>query len=75
MIVTLDVCIDPALRSWILSFGPYARVMAPGALAEEILEELEEAREKYAPRMEFDVPSLPRLAGEPPTRLPFSRPS
>lgn len=75
VVVTLDVCIDPALRSWILSFGPYARVIAPRALAEEILEELEEAREKYAPRIEFDAPALPRLLSEPPPRLPFSRPS
>jgi predicted DNA-binding transcriptional regulator YafY len=75
IVLTMDVCIDPALRSWILSFGPYARVIAPRSLAEEILEELEEAREKYAPRMEFDAPSLPRLLAEPPPRLPFSRPS
>jgi predicted DNA-binding transcriptional regulator YafY len=74
VLITLDVCIDPALRCWILSFGPYARVVAPRALAEEILEELEEAREKYAPRMEFEAPTanLSRLLADPP-RLPFSR--
>ena len=75
VIVTLDVCIDPALRSWILSFGPYARVIAPRALAEEILEELEEAREKYTPRMEFEAPTLPRLLTDSMPRLPFLRPS
>lgn len=69
--VILDVCVDPALRSWILSFGPYARVVAPRALAEEILEELEEAREKYAPRIEFEPPvSLERFLVGP--GLPFS---
>jgi predicted DNA-binding transcriptional regulator YafY len=73
VLITLDVCIDPALRSWILSFGPYARVVSPRALAEEILEELEEAREKYAPRMEFEAPAMPRLLTDLP-RLPF-RPS
>jgi predicted DNA-binding transcriptional regulator YafY len=73
--MTLDVCIDPALRSWILSFGPLARVTAPGALAEEILEELEEAREKYAPRMEFEAPASATLYSTPLPRLPFSRPS
>jgi predicted DNA-binding transcriptional regulator YafY len=75
ILVTLDVCADPALRSWILSFGPYARVVAPHALAEEILEELEEAREKYAPRIEFEAPSMPRIYSSSAPRLPFSRPS
>jgi len=74
VLVTLEVCIDPSLRSWILSFGPYARVIAPRTLAEEILEELEEAREKYAPRMEFEPHvNLPRLVATPMPRLPFSR--
>lgn len=73
--VTLDVCVeDPALRRWILSFGPLAQVIAPGALAEEILDELEEAREKYVPRMDFETPKAMYL-GERPPRLPFSRPS
>ncbi len=72
--LTLEVCIDPALRSWILSFGPLARVVSPRALAEEILEELEEAREKYAPRMDFDArPSRPGLYDDATGRLPFGR--
>src|SRR3977135_1787751 len=29
VLMTLDVCLDRALRSWILSFGPFARVLAP----------------------------------------------
>jgi predicted DNA-binding transcriptional regulator YafY len=48
--LTLNVCNDWALRSWILSFGPLARVVAPSSLAETILEQLEEAREGYAPQ-------------------------
>ncbi|MGE0450963.1 MAG: helix-turn-helix transcriptional regulator [Vicinamibacterales bacterium] len=48
LILTLDVCIDPALRSWILSFGPFARVAAPERLAREIAEQLEKARAVYA---------------------------
>src|SRR5207244_5820640 len=31
--MTLDVCLDRALHSWILSFGPFARVTAPATLA------------------------------------------
>jgi len=46
--LTLDVCLDRALHSWILSFGPFARVLAPEALAREIAEQFEEARARYA---------------------------
>jgi predicted DNA-binding transcriptional regulator YafY len=46
--VTLDVCIDHALRSWILSFGPFARVIAPATLAREIAGQFEEARARYS---------------------------
>ncbi|HEV3141025.1 MAG TPA: transcriptional regulator [Vicinamibacterales bacterium] len=45
--VTLDVCLDRALHSWILSFGPFARVIAPAALARDIAEQFEEARARY----------------------------
>ena len=34
--MTLNVCLDRALQSWILSFGPFARVVAPEGLAREI---------------------------------------
>jgi predicted DNA-binding transcriptional regulator YafY len=54
ILVSLDVCLDRALISWILGFGPFARVVSPSKLAEQILEELEEAREIYAPRLAFD---------------------
>ena len=46
--LTLHVSNDWALRSWILGFGPLARVVAPASLAVQILAELEETREKYA---------------------------
>jgi len=46
--LTLDVCIDQALRSWILSFGPFARVTAPETLAREIAGQIELARARYA---------------------------
>ena len=48
MRVALDVCLDRALHSWILSFGPFARVVAPEALARDIAEQFEEARARYA---------------------------
>jgi predicted DNA-binding transcriptional regulator YafY len=46
--MTLDVCLDRALQSWILSFGPFARVVAPLALVKEIADQFEEARARYA---------------------------
>lgn len=35
--------------SWILEWGPHARAIAPAALVEEVMRELEEARAQYAP--------------------------
>ncbi len=46
--MTLDVCRDHALQSWILSFGPFARVLAPAALARDIAAQFEEARAQYS---------------------------
>jgi proteasome accessory factor B len=46
--MTLDVCLDRALSSWILSFGPFARVIAPATLASEIAAQFEEARAQYS---------------------------
>jgi predicted DNA-binding transcriptional regulator YafY len=56
--VVLDVAACHALQSWILSFGPLARVVSPGWLAEQILISLEQAREKYAPRMPLELPNV-----------------
>ena len=45
--MTLNVCRDRALTSWILGFGSSARVLAPDALAQEIAAELERAVARY----------------------------
>lgn len=45
--MTLDVCLDRALTSWILSFGPFARVVAPEALARDIAAQLRDASGRY----------------------------
>ena len=47
--MTLDVCLDHALQSWILSFGPFARVTAPEKLANEIASQFEQATSVYRP--------------------------
>jgi len=47
LIVALDVCLDRALQSWILSFGPFARVVSPESLAHTIAGQFEEARARY----------------------------
>lgn len=48
VLMSLDVCIDRALVAWILSFGPFARVMAPEHLARDIASRFQEARARYA---------------------------
>jgi predicted DNA-binding transcriptional regulator YafY len=45
--VSLNVCMDWALTSWILSFGPFVRVLAPEALLVDIREALQKARTLY----------------------------
>jgi len=46
--MTLDVCLDQALKSWILSFGPFAKVVAPESLAREIADQFEKGRALYS---------------------------
>jgi predicted DNA-binding transcriptional regulator YafY len=47
VVLSLDVCNDWALRSWILSFGPLARVVTPASLAAQIKGEIDRAAERY----------------------------
>lgn len=46
--LVLQVSNDQALRSWILSFGPLARVAAPPGLAAQIRQEVERALKLYS---------------------------
>lgn len=46
--MTMDVCNDFALRSWILGFGPLARVVAPPELVRQIQDEADQTRLQYA---------------------------
>ena len=45
--LTLDVCHDWALRSWILSWGPFVRVVSPASLAGEVQADLRAAGAHY----------------------------
>ncbi len=47
LVLSLDVCLDAALRSWILSWGASARVLAPASLAAEIRADLTNATAQY----------------------------
>jgi predicted DNA-binding transcriptional regulator YafY len=47
IVVTLNVSNDFALRSWVLSFGALAKVIAPAALADEIAAECSRMVERY----------------------------
>ena len=46
--ITLNVCNDWALRSWILGFGPLARVVSPPVLVRQIQDEADRTRLQYA---------------------------
>jgi predicted DNA-binding transcriptional regulator YafY len=46
--MTLQICNDFALRSWILSFGPLARVVSPPELVRQIQQEADKTRLQYA---------------------------
>ena len=48
VVLSLDVCNDWALRSWILCFGPLARVLKPATLAAQIKDEIDRASARYA---------------------------
>lgn len=48
VVLTLHVSNDRALRSWILSFGRFAHVLAPARLVTQIARELKEASKAYA---------------------------
>jgi len=45
--LSLDVCLDRALTSWILSFGPFAKVVTPETLKTEIARSLADASAIY----------------------------
>jgi predicted DNA-binding transcriptional regulator YafY len=66
--MTLEVCDDYALRSWILGFGRFVRVEKPAPLVDWALEELDQARQQYTSgevtRVDSDLqPALPFLFG------------
>jgi len=48
VVLSLDVCNDWALRSWILGFGPLAHVLKPATLAAQIKDEIDRASARYA---------------------------
>jgi hypothetical protein len=48
-------------------------VVSPGPLADQILDELEAAREGYAPRMDFESPAVLFDDLDAQRRLPFAR--
>jgi len=66
--VTMKVCRDWALRTWVLGYGAHARVVSPPTLAEEILAQLDGARDGYMPKLAFDAVVTPYLA---PPKLPL----
>ena len=60
--LTMNVCHDWALRSWVLSWGAFARVVSPPALAADIKSDLQSAASRYG-RPSRTGPSTPLTAG------------
>jgi proteasome accessory factor B len=50
LVLTMNVCHDWALRSWILSWGPFAKVTTPASLAKELRRDLAQAADAYSGR-------------------------
>jgi hypothetical protein len=69
-VLKMRVAVDFALSAWVLSFGPRARVVGPRRLAQIILEQVEDMRANYAPRLPELAASSPRTTQK---GLPFSR--
>jgi proteasome accessory factor B len=47
LVLSMHVCHDWALRSWILSWGPFARVVAPASVARDVRADLMAANDRY----------------------------
>jgi predicted DNA-binding transcriptional regulator YafY len=47
IVLSMNVCHDWALRSWILSWGPFARVLTPASLAADVQHDLQAAHVRY----------------------------
>jgi len=60
--LTMNVCHDWALRSWLLSWGAFARVVSPPGLAADIKADLQSAAARYD-RTSRNGPSTPLRAG------------
>jgi predicted DNA-binding transcriptional regulator YafY len=72
IVLSLEVCDDPALRSWVMGFGSGARVLAPERLARALFAELDRARSIYLERFGFG-PVEPGPAAEEQTHLPLNK--
>ena len=76
LVLSMDVCHDWALRSWILSWGPFARVLMPAALAKELRSDLQAASERYDSGLSYAAtfsPRDPRACGPRVLRRPLGR--
>jgi predicted DNA-binding transcriptional regulator YafY len=47
IVLRMEICVDWPLRAWILGFGASARVLSPPALANDIVEHLRRAADRY----------------------------
>jgi proteasome accessory factor B len=52
--LTLRVARDWSIHGFVLGWGPHVRVVEPSALAEDIFTMLDQARERYVPKFDFE---------------------
>jgi len=64
--LTMNVCHDWALRSWVLGWGAFARVISPPALAAEIKTDLQAAAARYGRSSRNDSSTSLRAGGSRP---------
>lgn len=58
--LTMKVARDWSLHGFVLGWGAHVRVAEPSALAEDIFTMLDQARERYVPKFDFDEVLTPR---------------
>jgi predicted DNA-binding transcriptional regulator YafY len=68
IVLRMKVVVDFGLMAWVLGFGAGARVLGPTRLARAVLEQAEEMRASYAPRLP-ELPAARRARGQ--KALPF----
>jgi predicted DNA-binding transcriptional regulator YafY len=72
VVLRMKVVVDWGLTTWVMGFGPRARVLSPRRLAQQVYEQVEEMRDIYAPKIPLDLPASKKSTA-PQGGLPFRK--